>query len=45
MVELDHGVREAFQVTPKRGVQLEQRRIESPVDLLKALSGGGVDEE
>lgn len=45
MVELDHGVSEAFQVAPKRRVQLEQRRIESAVDLLKALSGGGVDEE
>lgn len=45
MVELDHGVSEAFQVAPKRRVQLEQRRIESAVNLLKALSGGGVDEE
>lgn len=45
MVELDHSVGEAFQVAPKRRVQLEQRRIERPVDLLKALSGRGVDEE
>ena len=45
VIELDHGVGEALQVAPKRRVQLQQRRVESPVDLLEALSSGGVYEQ
>lgn len=45
VVELDHGVRQAVQMTPERRVQLQQRRVEGPVDLLKAFLGRGVDQQ
>lgn len=45
VVELYHGVRQPVQVAPKRRVQLQQRRVEGPIDLLEAFLGRRVDEE
>lgn len=45
VIELDHGVRQSVKMSPQRRMQLQQRRVEGPVDLLQALLRGGVDEK